>query len=124
MVSVRDVEDEDWSDADDEEDWNPADHTDEENKEHYTERNLPANVEARAAARKAKKEARADEQVLTKKVGGKNLPAAAFTTVGDPKDTSTWKGVKKVKAADDKEAADRAAEKENLELRFRLAMAL
>jgi len=30
-------------------------------------------------------------KTLTKKVGGKNLPASAFASVGDPNDTSTWK---------------------------------
>lgn len=33
----------------------------------------------------------ASGKTLTKKVGGKNLPASAFASVGDPNDTSTWK---------------------------------
>jgi uncharacterized protein len=33
----------------------------------------------------------ADGKTLTKKVDGKNLPASKFASVGDPKDTSTWK---------------------------------
>ena len=33
----------------------------------------------------------ADGKTRTKKVDGKNLPASAFASVGDPNDTSTWK---------------------------------
>ncbi len=99
-------------------------------------------------------EVRADgsDKVRTKTVGGKALPKSAFAVVGDPNDTSTWKlpvhdkahadnaaarlnqtndvdkeaADKKIKAAQKKfgESPDDRAFREEMELRFRLSMAL
>jgi len=105
--------------------------------------------EDRSARKGVLFQVRAGDKVRTKKVGGKNLPASAFASVGDPNDTSTWKlpihdkshadnaaarlnqtndidkeaADKKIKAAQKKfgETADRAFAEE-MELRFRLSL--
>lgn len=103
------------------------------------------------SARKTAEKRDDEAKVRTKTVNGKALPASAFASVGDPNDTSTWKlpvhdkahadnaasrldqasGVDKdaakakIEAAQKKfgEAAARAF-REDMELRFRLALAL
>lgn len=63
--------------------------------------------DSRKAARLAENRG-ADGKTLTKKVAGKNLPASAFASVGDPNDTSTWK-----LPVHDKAHADNAAARLN-----------
>ena len=139
MVSMREMDDdyEDWEDFE-------GDDNDDEDEDKKN---------ARRSARKAA-EVRADgsDKVRTKTVGGKALPMSAFASVGDASDTSTWKlpvhdkahadnaaarldqtadidkeaAKKKIEAAQKKfgESPDDRAFREEMELRFRLSMAL
>ncbi len=118
MVDARDVDD-DFDDADYGDDIGDDDDKkhDDESDDDWRARKLK-NAETRAAkkaAHEVRKHARyaenrdaGDKKVLTKKVGGKNLPASAFASVGDPNDTSTWK-----LPVHDKAHADNAAARLN-----------
>lgn len=80
MIAARDMDDdyEDYLNLHDEE-------------EQTEDERSAKKVAARAARKDTENRSKGDEQVRTKTVDGKALPAEAFAFVGDPEDTSTWK---------------------------------